>query len=137
MLESLTKLRVRYADTDMMGFCYYANYLRWFEIGRTEMLRENGLPYAEIEQQGYALPVLEAHCKYHKPAYYDEQVTITSRLRERARATLKIEYEVHNASSELLATGYTTHTFITKKGKAARPPQVFREFIKRHFGEKS
>jgi acyl-CoA thioester hydrolase len=68
MIENTTRIRVRYADTDQMGFAYYARYLEWFEVGRTEMLRALGLPYAEIEKQKIALPVLEVYCKYRKPA---------------------------------------------------------------------
>jgi len=133
MLENHLQLRVRYADTDKMGVAYYANYLKWFEAGRTEMLRATGLPYAEIEQLGVALPVTEASCSYRKPAHYDDLLRIVSRLRDFPRASLRIEYEIFNQNDELLATGYTTHVFINLEGKPVRPPRIFLQTLRRFF----
>ncbi len=133
MLENDLRLRVRYADTDKMGVAYYANYLKWFEASRTEMLRATGLPYAEIEQLGVALPVTEAYCSYRKPAHYDDLLRIVSRLREFPRASLRIEYEIFNQNDELLATGYTTHVFINLEGKPVRPPRIFLQTLRRFF----
>lgn len=125
MIENTTRIRVRYADTDQMGFAYYANYLVWFEVGRTEMLRASGLPYAELEKAGVALPVLEAHCKYRKSARYDQMLRVVSRLKEMPRASLRIDYEIFDEADQLLAEGYTTHTFINGEGRPVRPPQIF------------
>jgi acyl-CoA thioester hydrolase len=133
MIENLTRLRVRYADTDQMGVAYYARYLEWFEVGRTEMLRALGLPYAEIEKQKVALPVLEAHCKYHRPALYDQLLRVASRLKEMPRARLRIDYEIFDEAGELLAEGYTLHTFINPEGRAVRPPRVFMQTINEFF----
>ncbi len=135
MMENTTRIRVRYADTDQMGFAYYANYLVWFEVGRTEMLRECGLPYAELEALGVALPVLEAHCRYRKSARYDQLLRVVSRLKEMPRVTLRIEYEIFDEAEQLLAEGYTTHAFINREGKPVRPPQVFMAKVREFFPE--
>lgn len=133
MIEHSTHVRVRYADTDQMGFAYYANYLVWFEVGRTEMLRALGLPYAQIEKEGAALPVLEAHCKYRKSARYDQLLRIVSRLREMPRVTLRLDYEIFDEADQLLVEGYTTHAFINSEGRPVRPPQAFMARIKELF----
>ncbi len=133
MIENTTRIRVRYADTDQMGFAYYANYLVWFEVGRTEMLRAIGLPYAEIEKENVALPVLEAHCKYRKAARYDQMLRVVSRLKEKPRASLRIDYEVFDEADQLLAEGYTTHTFINAEGRPVRPPQIFTAKLREFF----
>lgn len=133
MIANTTRIRVRYADTDQMGFAYYANYLVWFEVGRTEMLRECGLPYSELETMGAALPVLEAHCTYRKSARYDQLLRVVSRLQEMPRVSLRIDYEIFDESEQLLAEGYTTHAFINKEGRPVRPPQVFMAKVKEMF----
>ncbi len=133
MIENTTRIRVRYADTDQMGFAYYANYLVWFEVGRTEMLRAIGLPYAEIEKEGVALPVLEAHCKYRKAAHYDQMLRVVSRLKESPRASLRIDYEIFDEADQLLVEGYTTHAFINKEGRPVRPPKVFTAKLREFF----
>lgn len=133
MIEHTTQIRVRYADTDQMGFAYYANYLVWFEVGRTEMLRAIGLPYAELEMENVALPVLEAHCAYRKSARYDQLLRVVSRLRERPRAGLRIDYEIIDDAGQLLAEGYTTHAFINTEGRPVRPPQTFVAKVREYF----
>lgn len=133
MIEHTTHIRVRYADTDQMGFAYYANYLVWFEVGRTEMLRALGLPYAQIEKEKVALPVLEAHCTYRKAARYDNLLRVVSRLKERPRAGLRIDYEIFDETGQLLAEGYTTHAFINGEGRPVRPPQSFTAKMREHF----
>ncbi len=133
MIENTTRLRVRYADTDQMGFAYYANYLVWFEVGRTEMLRAIGLPYAEIEKEEIALPVLEAHCTYRKSARYDQMLRVVSRLKEMPRVSLRIDYEIFDDAEQLLAEGYTTHAFINQEGRPVRPPQMFMAKVREFF----
>lgn len=133
MIQNTLPIRVRYADTDKMGVSYYANYFKWFEAGRTEMLRDTGLPYAEIEKEGVALPVTEAHCTYRKPAHYDEYLRVVSRLKEFPRARLRIEYEVFNENEELIAEGYTAHVFINANGRPVKPPRIFLETLRRFF----
>src|SRR5205807_7689876 len=75
-LQSISRIRVRYAETDQMGVVYYANYLVWFEVGRTDLLRESGWSYREMETDGYGLPVIEAHCMYRESARYDDELEV-------------------------------------------------------------
>lgn len=124
MIESRTLITVRYAETDMMGIVYHGNYLPWFEVGRTTLLKECGLPYRELEAQGYRLPVIEVGVKYFKPALYDDTLTVITRLQERPTLRIHLEYEVRRGE-ELLVTGFTTHAFINKKGEPVRPPPDF------------
>lgn len=124
MIEGRTELRVRYAETDMMGIVYHANYLAWFEVGRTELLRCHGIPYRTLEEDGFRLPVLEINAKYLRPALYDDIVTIVSRMHERPSVRLRIDYEVL-ARGQRLVTGHTIHAFINRQGEPVRPPAVF------------
>lgn len=121
MIESRAHVVVRYAETDMMGVVYHGNYLPWFEVGRTTLLKEMGLSYREMEQQGYRLPVLEVMAKYHRPALYDDTLTIVTRLHELPVLRIRLDYEVRRGE-ELLATGQTVHVFIDREGRPVRPP---------------
>ena len=115
-------IRVRYGDTDQMGFAYYANYLRWFEIGRTELLRALGHSYRALEEAGTSLPVLEARCRYLRPARYDDLVAIETGVLELHRASVRFGYRVvRSVDGELLAHGETAHCFLDRDGKPARP----------------
>ena len=127
MISSQTPIRVRYADTDQMKMVYYAKYFEYFEQGRSDFLREIGLPYPEIERMGYYLPVIEAHANYRKPARYDELLNIIVIVKEIPETRMRIEYEVHNdATGDLLADGHTMHTFVNAAtGKPTRAPGVF------------
>ncbi len=121
MIESRTQVTVRYAETDMMGVVYHGNYLPWFEVGRTNLLKELGLPYRRLEEEGFRLPVLEVSARYLRPAVYDDTVTIVTRLLEKPLLRIRLEYEV-NRGEELLATGHTVHAFIDREGRPVRPP---------------
>ncbi len=121
MIESRTQITVRYAETDMMGIVYHGNYLPWFEVGRTTLLKECGFPYRELEEQGYRLPVIELGLKFVRPALYDDTVTIVSRVRERPMLRIRLDYEVLRAD-ELLVTGFTMHAFVNRAGEPTRPP---------------
>ena len=118
-------IRVRYGDTDPMGFAYYGNYLRWFEIGRAEMLRSLGTSYREIEALGTWLPVLEATCRYLKPARYDDEVAIETGVRELGRASVRFGYRIVRAGepTELLAVGETEHCYMGRDERPVRPPR--------------
>lgn len=117
------ELRVRYGDTDQMGFAYYANYLRWFEIGRAEMLRAAGRSYREVEEGGVSLPVLEAWCRYREPARYDDALAIETGVLERRRASVRFGYRVLRGADEL-AIGFTEHCFMSRDGRPLRPPET-------------
>lgn len=117
------EVRVRYGDTDQMGFAYYAHYLRWFEIGRAEMMRAAGWSYRDIEAEGVSLPVLEVHCRYSKPARYDDRVAIETGVLELGRASVRFGYRISRVGpAEPLAVGWTAHCFIDRNGRPVRPP---------------
>jgi acyl-CoA thioester hydrolase len=125
-------VRVRYADTDQMGMAYHGNYVTWFEVGRTEMLRAQGMSYREVEAAGYRMPVLEVHCRYLKPARYDDELAIGTMLAELGRASLRFEYRVVRvADGELLAIGTSKHCFLDAAGRPVRPPDFFLELLER------
>ena len=126
------ELRVRYSDTDQMGWVYYANYLRWFEVGRAEMLRALGRTYREVEDGGTLLPVLEAHCRYFSGARYDDLVAIETGVVELRKASVTFGYRIVRAGDgEVLATGSTRHCFLGRDGKAGRPPEDLRLLLER------
>lgn len=124
MITSRTHVTVRYAETDMMGIVYHANYLPWFEIGRTNLLKEQGIPYRELEADGFRLPVLEVAVKYLRPAVYDDTVAVVTTLREKPLLRIRLEYQIYRGN-ELLVTGQTLHAFIDRTGKPVRPPASF------------
>lgn len=121
MIQSRVAVTVRYAETDMMGIVYHANYLPWFEVGRTTLLKELGIPYRKLEEEGFRLPVLEVNAKYLRPAVYDDTLEIVTVLREKPLLRIRLEYEVRRGQ-ELLATGSSLHAFIDREGKPVRPP---------------
>ena len=122
------EVRVRYVDTDQMGVVHHARYFEWFEMGRTELIRALGLPYRELEQDGYHLPVVEAHAVYRRAARYDDVLTVVSTVEEQRGARLKISYRVLRGH-ELLAEGYTVHVFLNDDGRPVRPPRRFAELV--------
>ncbi len=117
-------VRVRYADIDQMGVVYHARYLEWFEAARTEMLRDMGIVYKELEQSGIYMPVIEAHCRYRKPVKYDELIRVKTVLGEVSRSTIRLEYKVQGEKDETVRVeGYTVHCFMDKSGKPRRASQ--------------
>ncbi|MBN1829081.1 MAG: acyl-CoA thioesterase [Deltaproteobacteria bacterium] len=115
-----------------MGVVYNANYLRWFEIGRTEMLRQIGLIYRDLEQSGYYLPVTEAYCHYLSPARYDDLIIVQTTIAFLRHASIKFDYRIWDeVKDRLIAEGYTRHAFIDESGKIARVPQNVKEYIKK------
>ena len=130
-LTNLTSYRIIYGDTDQMGVVYYANYLRWFERGRSEFLRQIGLPYSVIEREGVHFPVVEVTCRYAQSARYDEVVQIETELAEVGRASLRFHYRIRRETdSAILATGTTKHASIVTSGQIVRIPQMMLEAIK-------
>jgi len=121
--------RVPYADTDKMGVVYYANYLVYFERLRTELLRDAGLSYFQMEEDGIMLPVIEAVCKYKKSATYDDLLTISGQVEEIKGPKVKISCEVRK-NSELLVFGHTVHACInTETRRPVRAPSVLIELL--------
>lgn len=117
-LSSKTRLRVRYAETDQMGIVYHANYLVWFEVGRSELFRELDLPYTQFEEQGLGLAVIEANCRYRKPSHYDDDLVIITELDHMSSRSARFKYHVYREET-LLAEGKTVHVFITNEGRLA------------------
>jgi acyl-CoA thioester hydrolase len=120
-------IRVIYGDTDAMGFAYYGNYLKWFEIGRSEWFRAMGKTYRELESGGLFMPVVEAHCSYIKPAFYDDFLTISTSFRF-SGARLRFEYRIHRGE-ELLTEGHTIHVCMNRERKVQKPPRFLRELL--------
>ncbi len=116
MFKSEAKVRVRYKETDQMGMAYHANYLVWFEVGRTELMRKVGMPYAEFEKSGLFLPVLKVFCEYKHAVSYDDLLTIITRLDQLGNVRLTFHYEIRK-EEKLHASGYTEHAFINMKGR--------------------
>jgi acyl-CoA thioester hydrolase len=124
-------VRVRYAETDQMGVVYYANYLVWFELGRTEWLRETGWTYREIEAEGLALPVIEAHCEYRLGARYDDHLEIRTTGRLVSPVRLAFDYEVVRCGDgAVLAVGHTIHATIDRGGRPVRLPARVKELLR-------
>lgn len=114
-LAGKSRLRVRYAETDQMGIVYHSNYLIWFEVGRSELFREINLPYTRFEEQGLALAVIEASCRYRKPAHYDDELEIVTEIAEMTSRSVTFSYQIYREGA-LLAQGKTRHLFINKEG---------------------
>lgn len=130
-LTNVSTYRVIYGDTDQMGVVYYANYLRWFERGRSEFLRQIGLPYSTIEQQGYQFPVVEVTCRYTSSARYDDVVQIETELTELGRASLSFTYRISRESDKcLLATGSTKHACLDQRAQVTRMPKILEDAVK-------
>jgi len=128
MPSSTTRLRVRYAETDQMQMVYYANYLVWFEVARTDFLRQHGWTYREMEAGGVRLPVIEARCTYHRPARYDDEIEIRTEGRLVSPARLEFTYEVVLADTgTTVATGLTQHAGLAPNDRPCRLPDRIRE----------
>ena len=130
-----TKLRVRYGETDQMGYAYYGIYAQYFEVGRVELLRSLGVTYKEIEEMGYTLPVVNFNVKYKKPAYYDDELTIKTTIKELPSAKITFYYETYNENKDLLNTAEVVLVFVNKEsGKPCFAPDDimsrFKEKIK-------
>ena len=126
------QLRVRYSETDQMGYCYYGNYAQYFEVGRVEALRSVGMSYKEMEEQGIMLPVSDFKVKYKSPAYYDDLLTITTKITEVKGARIVFHYEIHNEKAVLIAEAETTLVFVNKSNmRPISAPEDFLEIIKR------
>lgn len=125
-----SRVRVRYAETDQMGVVYYANYFVWFEVGRTDWLREAGWTYRQMEQDGVSLPVIEAHAEYRRAARYDDDLEVRSTATLLTAVRLRFDYEIRRAGDEEpLATGHTIHAAMDPTGRPCRLPQAVRELL--------
>ena len=133
MFSNSSHLRIRYSETDQMGYCYYGNYAQFFEIGRVETLREIGVSYKELEARGIMLPVVDLNVKYLRPALYDDLIEIKTYLNKVPGVKIEFDYEIYNEKKELLTTGSTTLVFISSKTmKPIQAPQDLIDKIKAH-----
>ena len=113
--EHSSKLRVRYGETDQMGYCYYGNYAQYFEVGRVEAMRELGMTYKGLEERGIMLPVLHFEVNYKAPAIYDDELTITTIISELSGTRLKFDYTITNQEGKQISTANTTLVFVNKE----------------------
>lgn len=129
-----TKIRVRYGETDQMGYMYYGNYAEFYEVGRVEMLRSLGMTYRSMEESGVMMPVLEMRCKYIKPALYDEEITVRVILDKLPGVKIHFKYELFNEQQQLINQGETTLAFIdSKRNRPCLPPADFQDKLKKYF----
>lgn len=134
MYISETHLRVRYAETDQMGYVYYGNYASYFEVARVESLRQLGMTYKELEAMGVMMPVLENKSKYIAPALYDDNLRIVTSIKEKPGVRIRFEYEIFNEAGKMLHQGETLLAFINKEtGRPCRPPSVFDKVLEPFF----
>lgn len=120
-------MRVRYAETDKMGVVYYANYFVWFEVARAELLRSLGWSYREMENEGVALPVIEAQCAYHKPAKYDDELDVKAEGEMLSPVRMQFTYEVvRRGDTAPTASGRTVHAAVDLNGRPCRLPERIR-----------
>ena len=134
MFQNSTKIRVRYGETDQMGYMYYGNYAQFYEVGRVEMLRSLGLTYSAMELSGIKMPVLELKCSYLKPALYDEEITVNVIMDKMPGVRIHFRYELFNEKAELINTGETLLVFINMQtNRPCKAPQDFIDKLKPFF----
>lgn len=127
---SRSRLRVRYAETDQMGVAWHGSYFAWFEVGRTDLLRERGMSYRELEERELFLPVVEARASYRRPARYDDRLEVVTRIAAHSGARVAFEYEVRREDdASPLATGFTSHAAIDARGRPRRLPPELRRLL--------
>ncbi len=128
MPQSVSTVRVRYAETDRMGVAYHANYLVWFEVGRTDLLRTFGWSYREMEESGVILPVIEAHCEYRQPSRYDEELEVRTDGRLLSPVRIQFDYQLVRCADDVTtAVGLTVHAALDRNRRPCRLPQRIRQ----------
>lgn len=134
MFTSEVSIRVRYAETDRMGYVYYGNFATYFEVARVEALRQLGFSYKEMEDEGIIMPVLDFHIKYFKPALYDDLLTIKLFITHMPTTRIHFEYETLNEKNELLNKGSTTLVFVSRETmRPCHAPEHFNAAFKKYF----
>lgn len=134
MYKSETTVRVRYGETDQMGYVYYGCYAMYYEVARVESLRQLGLSYKEIEAMGIIMPVLENHSKFLAPGRYDEQLRIVTTIREKPTVRINFEYEIFNEENQLIHQGETKLAFVDQKSnRPCRPPEAMAKVLEPFF----
>ncbi|HEY7914356.1 MAG TPA: thioesterase family protein [Blastocatellia bacterium] len=130
-LVAQSRVRVRYAETDQMGVAYYANYFVWFEVGRSQYCNDCGFSYRDMEREtGLFMIVAEASCRYKTPARYEDDLIVSTRLKEVTRRTIKFAYEIRREDGVLVATGETHHVLMNSEGRASSCPPNYLALLK-------
>jgi acyl-CoA thioester hydrolase len=128
----LVRVRVIYADTDALGIVYHTNYIRWFEIGRTELFRDMGILYTEVEAAGYNLPLTQVYCHYLFPAHYDDIILVETEIEYLKRASMKFTYRIWDEERrKVLTEGYTVHACTDRDGRIIRIPAMIADKIRK------
>jgi len=136
MYVSETQIRVRYGETDQMGYVYYGHYAMYYEVGRVEALRKLGFTYKELENMGVMMPVLESHIKYLKPAYYDDLLTIKVIIPKMPAVKMEFGYEITNEKNEVINEGKTTLAFLNRStGRPVKLPEIMGQLFEPYFKE--
>lgn len=131
--SSKTQIRVRYGETDQMGYCYYGNYAQYFEVGRVEALRSLGMSYRSLEQKGVMLPVSHFSINYKSPALYDDLLTVQTTINEIKGARIHFSYTIENEQNKLICIGETTLVFVDKSSmKPTSAPEFFKKLLEEH-----
>jgi acyl-CoA thioester hydrolase len=131
-MTNKTTVRVRYSETDQMGVVYHPHYLSWMEIGRTELLRDIGYRYRDLEEAGYLLPLVAVYARYLSPALYDEDIVVESAATELGGTKLRIDYRMRKPDGAPVCEGYTVHALVLKKGmRPTRFPPDIRDALQR------
>jgi acyl-CoA thioester hydrolase len=138
MITCDLQIRVRYGETDRMGYAYYGYYPLYYEQGRSELMRQFGLSYREMEDSGVLLPVADMHVDYYSPAFYDELITVRTSVIDKPTVKIIFIYEIFNSKNELINKATTTLVFVDGKSrKPCRPPRNFMEAIEPYFNKKN
>ncbi len=138
MIINETQLRVRYGETDQMGYAYYGKHAEYFEVGRVELVRRLGIPYKEVEARGIMMPVSELLVNYKRPAKYDDLLTIRTLVKERPRSFFLFDYEIYNEEAELLATGHVKLAFVDMEHmRPVRAPEFVLKAIDTYLQQES
>jgi acyl-CoA thioester hydrolase len=132
-VENFTKVRVIYADTDAMGVVYHTNYIKWFEVGRNEFMRQLGVPYTELGKLGLNLPLIKVSCDYLKFTTYDQILTIETKFDYIKRASIRFNSRIWDENKDnVLVEGYTIHACTNDEGKIRRIPKLLLELINKY-----
>lgn len=134
MFKAETQVRVRYAETDQMGYVYYGNYAIYYEVGRVECMRQAGITYSQLEKSGIMMPVVDSQSKFLQPAKYDELLTVKITIPEMPKVKIIFQYELFNEAQKCIHTGQTTLYFMNmEKNKPCRIPTQFSDCLDPYF----
>jgi acyl-CoA thioester hydrolase len=133
---SVSKVKVRYAETDQMGVAYYANYLVWFEVARSQYCNDCGFSYRDMEREtGLFLIVAESYCRYKTPARYEDELTVRATIKEITRRTVRFSYDIEREDGAMIAAGETLHVLMNAEGRPSTMPEKYRDMLLKESGD--